>query len=161
MDKKERTNWIAVAVIGGIFLLVVGYVVKRTFDQATRSADQSTVMALAGFLFDHSGKLETTRTRSGPRWRRLTDSEYDRLIGEIYRMKNFAPDRKGWKPGQVLYDHWGRRYRVAVRRTAEGKEDFFVWSTGPDGKTGTKDDVTFMYDLPVPKELVGIGQDEF
>lgn len=51
-----------------------------------------------------------------------------------------GPGRDGF--GQDLRDHWHRPIHIAVRKSpADSQKEFIVWSAGPDGVSGTADDI--------------------
>ena len=50
-------------------------------------------------------------------------------------------------------DRWNRKINIALRRsdTTANRVDIIMWSNGPDGKSGTDDDLVMPYGHEVPK----------
>jgi hypothetical protein len=74
-------------------------------------------------------------------WRILTEAGYDRAISDLSGSFYIDAGKGGWLSNKILVDPWKRRYQIAVRRIAQNTMEQVVWSNGPDGISGTIDDI--------------------
>lgn len=132
----KRKLLIAVAVL--LVVTLVGMRVAEVFRSANISATHSAAAQLHQDL-NKSGQKEGFTND----WRVLNDNQYNRLLASLISagLSFDAPSR--WKtPNGKLVDAWGHRFQIAARRKASGEAiEFVVWSAGPDGQSGTDDDI--------------------
>jgi hypothetical protein len=105
----------------------------------------STAAALHQALFDNANTLKCLPAARTEGCRILTNAEYDQTIAELRTIKPYSFDAKDWQLGDTLRDEYGHRFRVARRKLPVRGFEFVVWSVGPDGLSGTDDDVVSPY----------------
>jgi len=91
--------------------------------------------------------------RPGPEWQQLSTEEYDRVIAELRpgdcgRLERELPEHR-----TVLTDSWGNRFQLAIRKVDDGTVQSRLWSTGPDDKAFTDDDLVIPEDEGIPPNL--------
>lgn len=91
--------------------------------------------------------------RLSARWTALTDDEYDPLMRRLHPYDCGGMKWGLAKRSDVPTDAWGKRFRVAVRQSANGTIESIVWSKGADGGSRTADDIVIPYGETVPMGL--------
>ena len=77
--------------------------------------------------------------------------KYDRVITKLNEIKRQSFDSKNWKPGLVLVDYWNHRLKIAFRKGSKKNiYEFIIWSIGPDGVSGTDDDIVRPWESIAP-----------
>jgi hypothetical protein len=77
----------------------------------------------------------------GSEWRVLSSKECDQLLTALEEANGPFDGGQG-----VAGDAWGQHFQVAARSN-NGRQEVIVWSNGPDGQSGTTDDIV------VPREI--------
>ena len=126
--KVNRKSTVVVSVMGTFILITLAYAVipnvysKVSTARVRETADDISMYgeAVYRYMLDHN-------------------NTYPRSLNELY-----GGDRNYVR--ELEKDSWGNPYNYQPPASAE-KADYKVWSSGPDGVSGTDDDVTSSSEL--------------
>jgi hypothetical protein len=132
-------------IVGCIVLIVAGVVVFHlAWEKEGQVSTVSCISSISQLLLDPKAPQVGTPTQLKAGWNVLEDAQAQRLMAEIWEYCDCGGPSWRWQRTRPGFDHWGHPLRVAVRQEANGKLSYLVWSAGPDGVSGTKDDITLM-----------------
>lgn len=75
-------------------------------------------------------------------WKFLTAAEVDEVLKQVQGTDCSKHD-------DITVDPWGRKVNVAAR-ILEGRSKVVLWSSGPDGRLGTDDDLVDLGNYEIP-----------
>ena len=141
--------------------------ILHVLNQTDRAAEYSYIASVGSFVYSFSTDEVCEITNNlGEEWRLLSESEYTKLAHSMSRSDYIDRSNRSnlsYEPGEILLDHWnhhiliaGRKVRdilIVGRKVPGEKPEFIVWSKGPDGISGTDDDIIFPYGSFPPTEL--------
>jgi len=136
---KFRTSTLVFALICAGVMGTLLVCVRHAFREADIAATDSTIASIQSELRNYAGPLPPTSNLSDPP-RMLTDTEYAAVNAFLKTKSLDTPPGK--EASDEIVDCWGERFMIAARVAGNGYREFFVWSKGPDRKSGTQDDVT-------------------
>jgi general secretion pathway protein G len=115
-----------------IILVVLGSIVVPNLFGAKDTADLNTAKAQVNFI------------KSAIRTYRLKMDKFPAKLSDLYEKPSDAEEAKKWGTPfleeKLKPDPWGNEYQYL----AQGKHNaggYDVWSNGPDGQSGTDDDI--------------------
>jgi hypothetical protein len=122
-------------------LLVVVLIGMRVYEEFFRAYVGATHSAAAQLHQDLSESRQTKELTDD--WNILSDDQYSQLLASLTEAGASFDAPSSWKlPNGQLVDAWGNRFQIKARLKANGTgAEFVVWSLGPDGKSGTVDDI--------------------
>jgi len=110
----------------------------RVWRESRLQAEWSCVLSIQQELDPETDAAVPSWVRA-TEWGRLSDVESDQLLAPMLSRRTFdCAQRAGRAP---LLDTWGHRLEIRVRTLDQGKRQMRIWSIGPDGVAGTKDDI--------------------
>ncbi|MHC5020145.1 MAG: type II secretion system major pseudopilin GspG [Planctomycetota bacterium] len=123
---------LVIIIIGTLAAIVVPRFVGRGEDARMAAAQQQIsnfTTALEGYALDNFDRYPTT----------------DQGLDALRNLPTAAPVPKKWKgpylSKDIPLDPWGNPYSYESPG-ANSPESFDLWSSGPDGQSGTQDDIT-------------------
>ena len=137
---KNRTK----LMIGGaiIFIALTSALMFMFWTYLKRLGERSCVLSVHSSIISQSKKPKfKLDTDIGPDWVVLNDDESEQLI--LAAAKDNKLDCNEWTSGRIGLDYWNNRLRIAARQSLiDHTFEFKVWSNGPDGVSGTSDDIS-------------------
>lgn len=124
-SKQHRFVCLSLFVLAGT---VVAYV-QNLWHLAENTEADSTVRS----LYSHLEKSQMVTTRS-EEWVIVDDDSYDEIVKPMFISSVEDPQR-------TIRDPWGNRLHIAVRYVTPKQCAYTVWSAGPDGVSGSADDI--------------------
>ena len=118
---------VSLTVFLAVSALLFAYARRELYKTATFSCVASIAAAI-------NYQPQSTPSGLGAEWRTLADGE----LASLTRGKSGFDCAHSARP---FSDSWAHSLHVAARRGEEGKLEFKVWSDGPDGASGTSDDI--------------------
>jgi hypothetical protein len=146
--------------LGALFLLffaavamLIGIETQKARIAATHSAAASLLKSLGVLLSVNSFEEQ---------WKVLKEAEYVTLL-DLLQERGASLDAcpQCHTASGLLGDVWGRRFQIAGRKRSDGTNQFIVWSQGPDGLSGTTDDIVVPENSAAEhNEILGLATDE-
>lgn len=156
---------ISVAVFVSVIL-----VVRSLWTAATITSVHSSVCSMQRVL---ASVDVTIGLRPSHNWRTLSNYERHEVLKRAHAEMLVGIDlgRSTLNGDGTVIDPWGAPYELAIRNSYNDQPEVDVWSVGPDGVSGTKDDIrcrgTAKLGIEgaepafrVPRDLLGSGSKE-
>lgn len=158
---RRYIKWLVVLMCLSVMVYIV-YHGWRLRSKTIRVENISHYDSIRGFLLNENVKeIREITSNLGNDWRLLTESEYINLSKAMGRDYFFDLDENNRVPDKILIDVWGQRLLIAGRKLDGKKPEWIIWSKGPDGVSGTEDDLVSGGDIVFDKELKNlIGRKE-
>lgn len=138
-------------IIGCLVLVIGGVVVFRlVWDKEVEASTFSCISSISQLLQDPKAPQVDMPTELKAGWNVLQDAKAQPLMVKVWEYCDCGGPSWWWQRARPGFDHWGHLLRVAVRQETDGKLSYIVWSVGPDGISGTADDITLMGQSPPP-----------
>jgi hypothetical protein len=127
--------------IASIWLVSVA-LVAPLLSLSRKHAVRSCVLSIQRALLSlEPATFEDLSVNVSSTWQVLDDRASDALVTEAAKRRHldFAPFKLG--STNVPLDWWKNRFQIAVRKKLGGTIEVLVWSKGPDGLSGTGDEI--------------------
>lgn len=135
-------KYLRVASLGGLLLVTAPCLSCSALDEEQKAVEFSCVSSIHATLASVDAKSNISMEATAE-WRVLTDAEVAEYVSK-------ASSGRKLDCGDVPTD--SSRLHIAVRRQPQSaRPEFLVWMNGPDGVSGTSDDVSSMPDARVPQ----------
>jgi len=148
MYTKYRYNIIVFTLACIIAASLILWFILYNSNQVDKTAEYSHVASVCAFLQEnpHNPEVRKIVDALNSKWRILDESECAYLAKAMNKLMciDLAVLDINNADAPIL-DRWRRRVLIAARKVDGAKFDFIVWSRGPDGISGTYDDIVSPY----------------
>jgi len=142
--KRSFMNRNLLTVCSVLVVLVAASWVHYQWREEQRRATFSCVSSISQTLSLYDAEHPMSPIDATSAWRPLEDSESRSTLGKILEHCDCSGGR--WWKSQPGFDAWGHRFHIAVRLGPNQRLEYLVSSNGPDGISGSSDDIQ----SPVP-----------
>ena len=148
---------IVIMIMVGLSLIAIpayGYLKNKSGIDRTQGVLHQIALAMESYGLDHWSTSANAVPSTATMWDLNGDGDLDGdpsdnaseapLVGGysgFMKMTGCGVPQTLVRNGDLIYDTWGTRVKVAVRTTLPPGERFGVWSYGPDRTAGTADDL--------------------
>jgi hypothetical protein len=132
-------------VCSGLVLTAAGLWAHHEWEEEKRWSTFSCVSSIAQTLSLHDAEHPRSVVGETGAWRIVDEQESRSILKPIWEYCNCSGGR--WWKSQPGADAWERPFHIAVRLGQNQRLEYLVSSSGPDGVSGSSDDIH----SPVPK----------
>lgn len=136
-NSSYMRRFLVVIAVSALAIGIIGILVAREVRKASILATHSAAASLRAALEDSAGAVTLAND-----WHVFSRAEYDRVaraLADAGVSLDACPTC--YTQTGVIGDAWGNRFQIAGRKRNDGHRDVIVWSNGPDGVSGTEDDM--------------------
>lgn len=139
MKPQVKYSLLAVGLGGimiGSFVLISAY--RAMNENSMKACVLSLETPIVDSITNNDPKLNISLSNE---WKTLSSDESKALVGHFVNSgKTDCGTIKSMHEGK---DYWGNRIVISLRHSEPNTINIRVWSTGPDGKENTSDDIGF------------------
>lgn len=137
-------------VVGCILVVLALVTAYFAWNTELKASTFSCISSISQLLRDAKAPQVTAPSDLKAGWNVLDDAQSRLLMVKIWEYCDCGGPSWRWQRTRPGFDHWGHQLRVAVRQESGEKLSYIVWSVGPDGISGTQDDITLTGQSPPP-----------
>jgi hypothetical protein len=122
-----------------VVVVVAAAWVHHEWREEKRSATFSCLSSISQTLSQYDAEHPISEINAASEWRSLDDSESLSKMRKIWEQCDCSKSR--WWKSQPGFDAWGHLLHIAVRMSPNQRREYLVSSSGPDGISGSSDDI--------------------